>query len=321
MDIGKVITGNKLVLAPMAGITDYPFRSICKQHECGLLFSEMVSARGLLNGPEEYLRSYLYIGGDDRPLSVQLFGSDPDTISRGAVVARNAGADIIDINMGCSVPKILKNRAGAWLMRDTDLASRVMERTVKKVDVPVTVKFRRGWEALNIDAAVDIAAAAEKVGVAAVSVHGRTVEQRFSGEADWGIIKKIKTRVSIPVIGNGDVCSPGDAVNMLNYTGCEGVMIGRAARGNPWIFSRTQSVLQGREKVEPSAEEKIYKLLHHLKLLVEFKGEITGVKEMRRHAKWYLKGIRNANRVKQNLNRINNREEFKSEVLSLLHQV
>ncbi len=318
MRIGNIPVVNNFVLAPMAGITSYPFRLICKEHQCGLVFSEMISAKGLIRNPGEYYKGLLYVSEEERPVAVQLFGSDPETMAEAAALVREAGADIVDINMGCPVPKIIKNRAGAWLMKEPELATRIMERTVQSVDIPVTVKMRKGWEERQ-EGALDLAERARAAGVAAVSLHGRTVEQYYSGEADWDIIKEVKKKLNIPVIGNGDVFSPGDAARMFEYTGCDGIMIGRAARGNPWIFSRLNTWREGRDfSEEPPLEEKVKTLLYHLELMINLKGEVRAIKEMRRHTGWYLKGVRGAGKARERINRIRTREDFVQEIWSLL---
>lgn len=310
MKIGEVKLDNNIILAPMAGITDHPFRLLCKEQGCGLVYSEMISARGFLNGPEKYLKGLFFFSEEERPVSVQFFGSDPEIMGLASGKARDVGADIIDINMGCPVRKILKNGEGARLMREPLKAARIMEKVAGSVDIPVTVKMRKGWESENYGA-LELARMARESGIAAVTIHGRTVEQGFGGKADWDIIKKVKENVDITVIGNGDIFSPGDAEKMLKTTGCDGIMIGRGIKGNPWLISRIRGrLLEGKNVPEPTLEEKIKMALRHLELLVEFKGERIAVREMRKHAGWYLKELDGAALAREEINKAVNKEEM-----------
>ncbi len=319
MQIEELLKGNRVVLAPMAGITDHPFRLICKKQGCGIVYSEMINARGLLAEPQKYQQDYLYASSVEKPLVAQLFGSDPEVMASAGVLAWEAGADLVDINMGCSVPKVLKNREGAYLMKDQELAGRIMEQMVRRIPVPVMVKMRKGWEnALESENAVSLAEIAAKAGIKAVVVHGRTVEQRFTGEADWEIIREVREAVDIPVIGNGDVTDYLKAEKMLAQSDCHGIMVGRGVKGNPWLLSQIKTYLhEGRFLPGPSAGEIIKTLLYHLQLQIDFKGEKVGAREMRKHASWYIKGMRGAASARELFNRAVNQQEFK-EVLEKL---
>ncbi|NLY42965.1 MAG: tRNA dihydrouridine synthase DusB [Clostridiaceae bacterium] len=309
MQIGNVTLDNNVFLAPMAGVTDLPFRLLCKEQGCGLMYTEMVSAKGLYY-ENKNTETLLKIDEREKPVAVQIFGSDPDIMAQIANDAASTGASIIDINMGCPTPKIVKNGEGAALMLKPSLVGRIVRAVSQATLLPVTVKIRKGWDDNSVNAE-EIAAIAEENGAKAVTVHGRTREQFYSGKADWDIIKKVRERVSIPVIGNGDVATPQDAKRMLEYTGCDGVMIGRGAQGNPWIFRRVIHYLRTGELLpEPTPEEKIQKALEHVRLLVQYKGEYVGIREARKHVSWYVKGLRNASRIKEMVNRVNTLEEM-----------
>lgn len=319
MIVSRIWKDNKLILGPMAGITDHAFRQICREEGCGLVYSEMINARGLLELSEDELKDIGYFLSKDKPISVQVFGSDPDVISKAGKIAQDYfKADIVDFNMGCPARKILKNKEGGWLMRDPSLAFNITESLVKNLQVPVTIKIRKGWE--DCLTALEISKKAEEVGVQAIAVHGRLVEQGFSGEADWDIIKQIGEEVEIPVLGNGDVFTPELSQKMLDYCNCSAVMIARGAMGNPWIFSRAQSLIEKGIKVpSPTLEERMEKALRHLDLLIEHKGENRGIKEMRKHAHWYVKAIKGAVAIRSKINKASSREEFVSlfdEILS-----
>ncbi|WP_018131733.1 tRNA dihydrouridine synthase DusB [Effusibacillus pohliae] len=290
--IGDVQMENNVVLAPMAGVCNPPFRKLVKEMGAGLVCAEMVSDKAIVHGNEK-TRLKLDILPEEHPVSLQLVGCDKESMVRAAelVMQQEHTPDIIDINMGCPATKIYKNGAGAALARDPEVAGRIIEAVVNTVDRPVTVKFRKGWDDQNINA-VEVAKAAEQAGAKAVAVHGRTARQLYTGKADWDIIRRVKEAVSIPVIGNGDVTTPQLAKQMLEQTGCDAVMIGRGAHGNPWIFKQVVHYLEtGEELPPPSARERIEVCLRHLELLVEHKGEAIGVKEMRKHAAWYIKGL------------------------------
>lgn len=297
MQIGSVKLNNNVFLAPMAGVTDKAFRILCKGMGCGLTYTEMVSAKGM-HYKSENTEELLDMAEEEKPAAAQIFGSDPDIMAETAAAVEKKGAAIIDINMGCPTPKIVKNGDGSALMLKPDLVREIVRSVVRAVGVPVTVKIRKGWDESSVNA-VEIAGIAEQEGASAVTVHGRTREQFYSGKADWNIIKQVKASLKIPVIGNGDVFSPQDALQLLQETGCDAVMIGRGAQGNPWIFGRVIEYLRSGEPLpEPSAEERLQMLLRHLHMIVDFKGENTGVKEMRKHAAWYLKGLHGSAQVK-----------------------
>ncbi len=305
MHIGTVELGNRVFAAPLAGVTDKAFRILLRRMGCGLIVTEMVSAKALQYSNRETFR-ILDLSGEEGPIAVQLFGSDPWIMAQGAQLAVQYGAAIVDINMGCPTPKIVKNGEGAALLRDIPLAARITAAVVKAVDVPVTVKIRKGWDQKSVNA-VAVALALEAAGASAVAIHGRTRDQYYSGDADWDIIAQVKDALGIPVIGNGDIRTPQDAGGMLEQTKCDAVMIGRAAMGNPWIFSRTIAYLEeGRLLPEPSWQERLEMAREHLDLVVRFKGEKTGLLEMRKHLAWYTKGFRGAARIRDSINKTDN---------------
>ncbi|MFC4767867.1 tRNA dihydrouridine synthase DusB [Effusibacillus consociatus] len=317
--IGNVKMENKVVLAPMAGVCNPPFRKLAKEMGAGLVCAEMVSDKAIVHGNEK-TRLKLDILPEEHPVSLQLVGCDAESMVRAAelVMQQEHTPDIIDINMGCPVTKIHKNGSGAALARDPENAGRIIEAVVKTVDLPVTVKFRKGWDDTNINA-VEVAKAAEQAGAKAVAVHGRTAKQLYTGKADWGIIRQVKEAVSIPVIGNGDVTTPQLAKELLEATGCDAVMIGRGAHGNPWIFKQVVHYLEtGEELPPPSAVERIEVCLRHMDLLVEHKGEVIGIKEMRKHASWYIKGLHNSAELRTVLNAQETREGMRKVLLDYL---
>lgn len=300
MKIGDVVIPNRVVAAPMAGVTDKAFRILVKEQGCGLVFTEMISAKGLVYHNQRTIE-LLDIEGEERPIAVQLFGAEPDMVAEGALIAEEAGASIIDINMGCPAPKIVKNGEGSALMQNPSLARDIVAAVVKRVKVPVTVKIRAGWCKDSVNG-VDFGEMMADAGAAAITVHGRTREQFYSGQADWEIIKGVVERVPVPVIGNGDIWTPEDGARMIKETGCQGIMIGRSSLGNPWIFSRTVAYIEeGTLMPEPSSKEKIAMALRHLDLVVSFKGEEVGVREMRKHLAWYIKGMRGAARMREEI--------------------
>ena len=316
LQIGNVKLENDLILGPMAGVTDLPFRLLCKEQGAGLLCMEMVSAKGIMYNNKN-TKFLLTIDERERPVSLQLFGSDADIISEQAKRIEELPFDILDINMGCPVPKIVNNGDGSALMKNPLLAGEIIEKTARAIQKPVTVKIRKGFDEEHINA-VEMAHIAQESGAAAIAVHGRTREQYYSGKADWEIIRKVKEAVKIPVIGNGDVWTPQDAIDMRKQTGCDGVMIGRGAQGNPWIFKQILHYEQAGELLEkPSPQEVTEMILRHAKMQMEFKGEYTGMREIRKHAAWYTAGYKNSAKLRGKINETETYEELK-ELLSHL---
>nr|WP_141709337.1 tRNA dihydrouridine synthase DusB [Desulfuribacillus stibiiarsenatis] len=314
MNIREVTIESPIVLAPMAGITNYAFRILAKENGCGLVCAEMVSDKGLLFGNERTSRM-LFVDPQERPLSMQLFGSDVESLVQAAKIVDDSDADIIDINMGCPVPKVTKPGGGAALMKDLKKAKAIIESVVKAVSKPVTVKMRKGWDDDQVNV-IELASIAEEAGASAITVHGRTRAQMYSGKADWDIIREVVKTVKIPVIGNGDVTGPESAKALFDYTGCQAIMIGRAAQGNPWIFKRIRHYLENGEILdEPTVMERINTCLRHLELLMEVKEERVAVQEMRKHAAWYLKGLNKAAFVRNEIMKANTKDELKG----LLH--
>lgn len=318
LQIGNVTLENNLILAPMAGVTDLPFRILCKEQGAGLICMEMVSAKAILyrnKNTEELLN----IDEKERPVSLQLFGSDPDIISEIAKQIEERPFDILDINMGCPVPKVVNNGDGSALMKNPLLAGKIIEKTAKAIQKPVTVKIRKGFDDDHVNA-VELARIAEESGAAAVAVHGRTREQFYSGKADWDIIRQVKEAVNIPVIGNGDLLTGADVLAMEQQTGCDGFMVARGAQGNPWIFKQMLHYLEtGEEPPRPSMEEMVNMMLRHAKMLLDYKGDYTGIREMRKHATWYTGGYRNSSKLRAKINEVESYEELKAlfdEVLS-----
>ena len=309
LQIGNVTLENNLILAPMAGVTDLPFRLLCKEKGAGLLCMEMVSAKAILY-KNKNTQALLEIDPRENPVSLQLFGSDPDIISQIAHEIEERPFDILDINMGCPVPKIVNNGEGSALMKNPVLAGQIIEKTVKAIQKPVTVKIRKGFDDEHVNA-VEMARVAQESGAAAVAVHGRTREQYYSGKADWDIIRQVKEAVSIPVIGNGDLLTAGDVIAMKEQTGCDGFMIGRGAQGNPWIFEQILHYFRTGEKLpKPSAEEVTDMILRHAKMMLEFKGEYTGIREIRKHAAWYTAGYPNSAKLRVAINAVESYEEL-----------
>ena len=289
MQIGCVTLAGRLALAPMAGVTDRAFRQICREHGAALTVTEMVSTKALCYQDRKTPR-LLALGEDEHPAAAQVFGHEPETMAEGAKIARAvSGCDIIDINMGCPAPKIVNNGDGSALMRDPALAARVIEAVVKAVDVPVTVKFRKGWDEKSVNC-VEFARMAEAAGAAAITIHGRTRAQQYSGKADWDAIRAVKQAVSIPVFANGDVAEPADAVRILEYTGADAVMIGRGALGDPWIFERANALIEtGVCPPLPPFAERIGTAVRQIELAAAQKGEYIAMLEARRHVNCYLK--------------------------------
>jgi nifR3 family TIM-barrel protein len=321
LKIGPVEAENHVVLAPMAGVCNPAFRLIAKEFGCGLVCAEMVSDRAIINGNRR-TQQMLLVDEREKPLSLQIVGGDQETLVEAAkIVDQQTNADIIDINMGCPVPKVTKCEAGARLLLDPDKIERIVSAVVAAVSKPVTVKMRIGWDDAHIYA-VENAQAVERAGGQAVAVHGRTRVQMYTGKADWDIIRQVKESVRIPVIGNGDVASPEDAKRMLETTGCDGVMIGRAALGNPWMLYRTVHYLQSGELLpEPQPREKIAIALLHMDRLIQLRGEEVAVREMRKHASWYLRGMRGAAKIKDRVNEQVSRDGMAQVLLNFVEEL
>ncbi|WP_315074940.1 tRNA dihydrouridine synthase DusB [uncultured Clostridium sp.] len=321
MKIGNLIFENNIFLAPMAGVTDISFRGLCKEMGCGLVYTEMVSAKALYYGSEN-TQSLLRIADEEKPVAAQIFGREPEIMADICEKYLNNRNDIciIDINMGCPAPKIVKNGEGSALMKEPNLAYEIV-REIKKISTkPVTVKFRKGFDEDNVNA-VEFAKGMEQAGADAIAVHGRTRKQMYQGVADWDIIKKVKDSVSIPVIGNGDVFSANDALKLKQLTNCDGIMIARGSQGNPWIFKQIAKALSGEEIEEVSNKEKIEMCLKHYALALKYDGEFKAIREMRKHASWYLKGLPGSAEIKNVINsKIDSKEvikiltEYKEEV-------
>ena len=316
LKIGNMQLQNSYILGPMAGVTDLPFRLLCKEQGAGLVCMEMVSAKGILYNNKN-TESLLEIHPDEMPASLQLFGSDPKIVSEMAKRIEERPFAILDINMGCPVPKVVRNGEGSALMKNPKLVFDLVSAVVKAIEKPVTVKIRKGFDEQHVNA-VEIAKIIEEAGAAAVAVHGRTREQYYSGKADWEIISKVKDAVSIPVIGNGDVTSGERAIAMREQTGCDGVMIARGAQGNPWIFSELTAYEQtGTLPPRPSVGEIKKTMLRHAALQLEYKGEYLGIREMRKHVAWYVKGLHGAARLRDAINKVETYEELENILTSL----
>ena len=316
LKIGNVELQNQVVLAPMAGVTDLPFRLLCHEQGAGLLSMEMVSAKAI-SFHNKNTESLMEIDEREHPIALQLFGSDPDLISEVAKGIEERPFDILDINMGCPVPKVVNNGEGSALMKNPKLIGEIVEKTVKAIKKPVTIKIRKGFNESLINA-VEVAKIAEQSGAAAIAVHGRTREQYYSGKADWDIIRQVKEAVKIPVIGNGDVTSPEKAKAMLEQTGCDGVMIGRGAKGNPWIFRQIVHYLETGEKLEkPDIEEVKQMMMRHARMQMEYKGGFTGIREMRKHVAWYTTGYPHSARLRNLVNQAESIEELEELIKSI----
>ena len=307
LKIGNVVLKNNLILAPMAGVTNLPFRIICEKFEPGMVCTEMASSKAMFHNDQKTKR-LLNTEGEKRQISFQIFGSDEETMGYSAKILSKS-ADIIDINMGCPAPKVVKNGDGSKLLLDLEQAKKVMEAVVRNSEVPVTVKIRKGWDKEHV-VAKEVAKIAEEVGISAITIHGRTRSEFYSGKADWEIIKEIKQSVNIPVIGNGDVVDEETAYQMFEQTGVDGIMIGRGAFGNPWIFRNIKHFLETGEKLpQPTNEEKLEIMKQHIELAVQEKGDIA-VKELRKHIAWYTKNLKNSSEFRNSINVIEDKQEL-----------
>lgn len=302
MKIGNIEFENNVFLAPMAGVTDISFRGLCKEQGCGLVYTEMVSAKALHYGNDN-TKKLLRISDEEMPVAVQIFGNEPDIMAKVVEEHFNDRNDIciIDINMGCPAPKIVKNGEGSALMKDPKLAAEIVRKIKQVSSKPVTAKFRKGFDDDNLNA-VEFALALEDAGVDAIAIHGRTRKQMYEGKADWNIIKDIKDKVNIPVIGNGDVFTPEDALKMKELTNCDGIMVARGSMGNPWIFKQIQRILEGKELKEITPEEKIDMCIRHYELAIKYDGYHKAIREMRKHASWYIKGLPKCTDVRNEMN-------------------
>lgn len=320
MKIGSFITDNNVFLAPMAGVTDKAYRIICKSQNCGMVYTEMISSKGMYYGSK---RTELMLDIDPREgkTAVQIFGSDPEIMGYMAeTIGDNERVSIIDINMGCPAPKIVKNQDGSALMKDPKTAEAVVKKVVEKAKKPVTVKIRKGWDDSSVNA-VEFAKIIESAGADAITIHGRTRMQMYEGVADWDIIKKVKDSINIPLIGNGDVRSPEDAKRLIEHTGCDGIMVGRGAMGNPFIFKKITHYFETGEILDDvPEEEKINTAIYHLNLAEEFKG-YSGVIEMRKHIAWYIKGMKDATSIREAINKMTSKDEMENFLLDYKERV
>ena len=309
LKIGNVKLDNPYILAPMAGVTDLPFRLLCKEMGAGLICMEMVSAKAI-SFHNKNTEKLMEIEERERPVSMQLFGSDPDLIAEMAAQIEERPFDILDLNMGCPVPKVVNNGEGSALMKNPHLAAEIVRKTSRAIQKPLTVKIRKGFDDAHINA-VEMAKYLEDAGAAAIAVHGRTREQYYSGWADWDIIRQVKEAVSVPVIGNGDVTDPVSAHKMMEETGCDGVMICRASRGNPWIFRQlVEYDKTGNIPERPDVAELKAMILRHARLQLQYKGEYTGIREMRKHVAWYTAGFPHSSKLRARVNEINTMEDL-----------
>ncbi len=309
LEIGSVCLSDNVILAPMAGVSDLPFRLLCRQQGAAMVCSEMISAKAILY-QNKNTEELLQIHPEEGPVSLQLFGSDPDIVSEMAKRIEDRPFAVLDINMGCPVPKVVNNGEGSALMKNPLLAGSIIEKTAKAIHKPVTVKIRKGFDDAHVNA-VEMAKIAQESGAAAVAVHGRTREQYYSGKADWDIIAQVKQAVKIPVLGNGDVTDGDSALRMFAQTGCDGILIGRAAQGNPWIFREVTAVLAGKEPPKRPGREEIYEMIvKHALLSGEYKGEYIAVREMRKHMAWYTTGLPHSSQLRRRINEMETMQQL-----------
>jgi len=311
LSIGQLKLKNRVFSAPMAGVSDRAYRDMAREYGCGLVYTEMISNMGLFYRQQRTLQM-ADVRAEPAPVAAQIFGSEPDIVARGAALLQELGASLIDINMGCPTPKVVKNGEGAALLLDLPRAARIIRATVKAVTVPVSVKMRKGWNP-GESTFLELGRIAENEGASAVALHGRSRQEFFSGQADWQAIAELKKSLRIPVIGNGDIWKAADAARMVEETGCEAVMIGRGALGNPFIFRETAALLEdGNEPAKPGPEERIAAAIRHLELACRYKGEAVAVREMRKHLSWYTRGLRGAAQIRVMINRAGSYEEIRA---------
>lgn len=314
MKISNIYFENNVFLAPMAGITDSVFRGLCSELGCGLLYTEMVSAKGLYYGSSN-TEDLMRVSDIEKPVAIQIFGNDPKIMASACeIFNRRDDICIVDVNMGCPVPKIVKNGEGSALMKNPKLAAEIIKEMKKVSTKPVTVKFRKGFDSNNVNA-VEFAKYMEDAGIDAIAVHGRTREQMYEGKADWDIIRAVKDNVKVPVIGNGDIFSVENAMKIKEVTNCDAIMVARGAMGNPWIFREIMQSLKGEQVIYPTAVEKLDMCINHLDLAVKYYKEIKAVREMRKHTAWYIKGLSNCSEIKNKINTKNNYDEVRALLL------